>query len=146
MPRRLSRFLILTGLVGLVLTGCGTRNKFLGTWESELDVLGQHLTVTHEFKPDLAYHASAGSAGITASVTGTYSFTAEKLTISGKNLEVKDDGSVLARMLVDKARTELEKRMKSAQTGSVEWRSDTEFAVQPDEPGVPLVVFRKKSS
>lgn len=132
-------------LLVMVVAGCGARNPYLGRWDSEVVVLGNKISVVHTFSEGGKHQAEFEVAGVKGMVAGTYTFEGDQLTITPQKFTFDASGSFLPKSMIEQGRGEIEKVLKRPQAGTVQWRSDTEFAVQPEAADVATMLFTKKA-
>lgn len=130
----------------MVVAGCGARNPYLGSWDSEIVVLGNKISVVHTFSDGGKHQAEFEAAGVKGKVSGTYTFEGDQLTITPQTFTFDASGSFLPSSMIEQGRAEIEKVLKRPQSGTVQWRSDSEFAVQPEATGVATMLFTKKAT
>ncbi len=130
-------------LVGLV--GCGKQaNPYLGAWDGEVSVQGFRVTIVHEFAPDGVYSVGGELMGAKVKITGTYEYSGDQLTVNGEKITVDSSAATLPKALIDQGTTEIAKQLNKPQTGTVTWPDENTFVVNPDEPGNPVLTFRRK--
>lgn len=135
----------------LLLAGCGTANKILGTWEAEIDAFGTTGQMIQVMKPDGTFsstltYSDPKDGEVVKSISGTYIQSGDTLDLKPESLEVTIQGKV------DPKLTEAEQKKMVAMKGTTRWRNDDEFAfVPPLSPGSTserdgTIVFRRKKS
>ncbi len=137
------------GALCLVMVGCSTANKIIGTWEAEISGFGATGQMIQVMKPDGTFtstltYSDSEDRQVVKSINGTYAQDGDALSLKPEGLEVTVAGKV------DKQLTETERKKMVSMKGTTKWRSDDEFDfVPPLSPGSTLdrdgsIVFKRK--
>lgn len=129
-----------------LLGGCAKKNPFLGSWDSEVDILKNKVAVVHTFGQEGLHDVSFTFAGVKGQLVGKYEFEGDKLTITPDSFNVDTSGSFLPKSVIDQGKAEVDKTLDKPQTGTVAWISADEFTVTPEAPGIPLMHFKRQAA
>ncbi len=136
----------LVWLFALCALGCAAKNPFVGSWDSEVTLMGNKIPLLNTFGENGVYSGSFEVAGTKAKLAGTYKYEKERLSIVIAKLDLDTSGSFLPPSMIEEGRASVEKEMKQPLEGKVSWTSDSLFTVQPDRSGVPILSFKKRPS
>jgi hypothetical protein len=132
-------------ILACAVLGCTPKNPYLGSWESEVTLMGNRIPLITTFAEQGVASATFEVAGVKAKLLGSYTFEGkERLSVDFKTVELDTKGSLLPESMIKQGREAIDKEMKQPQGGKVKWDSDAAFTVQPDRAGTPVLTFKKR--
>ncbi len=131
-------------LFALCLIGCAAKNPYLGSWDSEVTIMGNRIPLFCTFGEKGDYMASFEVGGVQGKLTGTYKYEKERLSIVIAKLDLDTKDSFLPESMIKQGREEIEKQIKQPLEGKPTWADDNTFTVKPERAGVPTLTFKKR--
>lgn len=125
--------------------GCSAKNPYVGSWDSEVTLMGNRIPLVCSFGQDGTYTATFEIAGAKAKLTGSYVQEKGRLSIVVSKLDLDTKGSFLPQSMIDEGRKAIEKEMKEPLSGAVTWVTDSTFTVKPDRTSVAKLSFTKRA-
>jgi len=132
-------------IFALFALGCAAKNPYLGSWDSDVTIMGNRIPLVSTFGERGDYAATFEVAGAKGKLIGTYKGDGEQLSIVVEKLELDSKASFLPQSMIDQGRAEIEKNMKQPLSGKVTWPTEDSFTVRPDRPGTPVLTFKRKA-
>lgn len=130
--------------VVVLALGCAPKNPYLGTWDSEIELMGNRVPLVSTFGEQGAYTATFDVAGAKGTLTGTYTHEKARLRIALHKLDLDTSKSILPKPMVEEGKAAIEKELTQPHEGTVTWDSETTFRVTPDRKEAPMLTFRKR--
>lgn len=131
--------------VSAILLGCGAANKFVGTWESQINQFGQTGSMVQTIHANGTYTGELSlkmmSNDVKIHVDGTWTSPDEKtLTLTQKKVETTG----LPKEVEALAKSQIEAQKDKAQSLTVTWSGNDEFTASGAQGAGSMTFKRKK--